>query len=325
MDEAIRDFGEKALQLVLQGATVRTLQRAISKVVHEYASAHQLPPTPVLYNDCYGGFGLHRHFRSTMNFEGVEDRVAAARAMPAYAERLQTTYPHWFEMAALANNETLQQVLKECRQYVSAKHNIDIARENQHHIEAYVNTVRREEPKDETFLKRNRGDYFWTTPVHSDEYSFRYQNSLAAMKTKLEEAEGVIASLVEKAELGNFPTLSALPSSICAKLVTSMETTPSSPSRKSPFMDMAAKDPHNPDIWACEKVQHRAVMRFLAMFRTDEEVVPWLATFEPSSDPVEVALMCASGRYSRLAIGHVPALCDWTIEEYDGSESVRVL
>jgi hypothetical protein len=35
-------------------------------------------------------------------------------------------------------------------------------------------------------------------------------------------------------------------------------------------------------------------------------------------------LLCASGRYSKLAIAQVPALLDWTVSEYDGLERVNV-
>ena len=74
----------------------------VAKAIRDYllTKAEDLPKIPVLYNDCYGGFGLSQHFKQFRKGKGLE----AYEAVLEYGRHLQKRFPEVYRILYLVEH-----------------------------------------------------------------------------------------------------------------------------------------------------------------------------------------------------------------------------
>lgn len=302
----------------------------------EKLSLH-LPKVQVLYNTCYGGYGLHPKFEEFLRTRGApladrddnnEERTAAALVMPDFGRQVAAEHPQIFAaimhhqryaMDTVVTNgvavEDLNQQVKQLRQILRKT----LLAPNHQFPEISLRNV----PESWLYIKSKGFKCL----------NYNRQDLLDEIRIQLDIQSDLIAE--KGTQLGIFRVL---PSSCMKEMLNQPNVYDRELSGElsgKSFADaIASYGPHCREVWEYKQTHvHSTAMRYLLKklkaadgkdgqkdIFTNEPL--YLTEQETAHCYRTMGLLFAGSGYAQLHIGEAPAFVTWRVGDYNGKESI---
>ena len=335
---------ENALALIIEhNVPEQTIRQWIRKALHERVL--HLPEVPVAISKCYGGFGLSKHFKTFMKdlnqdktykqvveaflqrpiheAEAVHeyaDRIAIALAIPLYGQHLCQEYP---DIALLFSKMepvqdlllTASVILQYRKSMMTTFKNFDLIKDAlASPYEFYFAKDSSEELSPYTSMITNK--YFSTTSYSRSELQEYIE------KLDLEALIAIDIRAILQEERGVKWT--SIDQRICELALVYMtekmeENGTRTQTKKKPFVDVVAEEL---DDSVLSLAKGSDVMEFLAFLKKESQEL--FDTLDSNLESLEtnLGLYCSSHTNAHLRIAKVPQYAYFSINEYDGLESI---
>lgn len=290
--------------------THENIKIEIFKTVKEQSD--KLPKLQVLYNKAHGGYGYSDDFMDYKedNIEPIDEesnidfrghRVDAVKRVEKYGAYCKEKYPLIVKMISIYNQYCLGDVFsnaESCRYYRS-----DIDKFNK-----YIDQINSHEHFGDLEYK----DYYISYDFFkTDEYHKYTKDSLLLLvnnaKYKIEK-QLTSCTIFNEQKVGK---------NICELIDSHIIYKNKDKDKEYMFIDAVIKfGEDNIEIWKHQPYYNKTAMEFLTKY---PEILT--NTINNCTD-MDIGLLCANGKYCKLAVGEAPQLLSWKISEYDGLESI---
>lgn len=314
--------------------------------------AANLPKIQVLYNNAYGGFEYSEQFMDFVHqfrpSDNVYDeynknaRVCNVQHIIPFAKHCLTMYPYIEDLLYLYEHYNLSNVLDivvdvvNTKRYITKLRNrIDVYTELHGNKKYHGNTI----VDDEIITRDPPKQSLIGFPA------YKYLHYISLTQEKINTSKSRIDKNVTKGGLLIGSNVFDDMTTIVKQLVDDdVQYRNVSPSLRTTFLTAIKKyGEQDHYIWVNSSNNYNEkAMRYLLIKKKEIEQLPepkdgmiydFLITHDylPINQSVydgmlmKFGLICASDIYCSLKIGEVPALVDWKIEEYDGSETLVTL
>lgn len=308
----------------------------IKNDIHEAVmeAVKDLPKIPVLYNKTYGGYGYSKHFRRCKLDVKIDAafsrhhhmRVCDVPYIEAYGKHCKNEFPFIARMIATYNARNLNGVCK----YM---HTLDYTHEKLQKTAAVKQRIM------ETDMSQF-GDDCNVTYINvycfciDDVIKYNHSALVAFCNAQIELHQKTLhdtKALLLK-DMGDEQMCDDMIASVTHLFEEEKEAESQAWYQKPKWNEVHVPDKglirlsfthalsfYNEShfaVWKCQLHYREAPMRFLLLYPKY-----FIEDIDMCSD-MEMGLLCASDAYCKLAINYVPPLVHWSIEEYDGLESV---
>jgi hypothetical protein len=361
---------ENSLDLVLRhGIAERDLQLWIKQALLEAVS--DKPDIHVVYNACYGGFGLSDHFKKFCEDQSINitnthfyehtineksknekksrnsldiyrDRVQIASVIPKYAEAVRRDHP--VIPLLLSAHDAAEKAISQAKQIVEYERCISAIPVNLATIRAWLDAVDPSGARENADINTAYSMGEWTLTHRGrlssyDMWSFN-KNQAREFLDKLDVAalinryEEKLTNALSQTSWTDLDVVVRNEAISYAKNENIIKEKKDQITRGIAFMDAFMKgDVHN--AWCNQSAFSRRAMAFAqTLFEQNRTAFNLLVPANDNGiknqssksspwDLVIVGLLCASGRYSQLALTTVKPHVGFDISEYDGMERVQ--
>jgi hypothetical protein len=311
------------------GLTNATIESEIRKAIIEKAKS--LPKIKVLYNDCYGGYGLSKHYvewikHKNNEFQKYSDsgRVKAANYIDEYGTYMMNEYPELGYFILIHQNSDIVAMYCVAAELDRNEKSLLTLKKNKEDIEKAIKTTYTKT----TILTPKLSDIYSNENVYWSIYTSEQLQTLYDKADFLLKEQELLSKIDT---LHNKPMWKDLPETIKHTFRSFEFPVKERHEIKETFMDVFVKD--KIEAWAHQNYYDEPVMLLLSeSYYNNKELFDFFSTQKKTGkvDELEkvrnietnVGLLCASRSYARLAIKKVPQNISWDVKEYDGMEHI---
>lgn len=329
-DQLVTELCEKAEQLVIDHGM---LHEDVAKAIRNHLLTHAdaLPKIPILYNDCYGGFGYSKEYKSFKKGKSL----SGYDGVMAFGKQLQQQFPVIYKVLYLIKYLELEGTVYKTCNLVDAKSERQWIGSEQERLEELTGTGTIDTPDFQQYF--NAKDQ--QTAVHCENLSDR---GLQVIKKDLSED----MSRVSKKILHLEDCLSEVPKILEEDILQWAEssTEERKDQNRKKFRSMlrwtgeVSEDPsfmeilHTSESWADHRLCREPKLKFAIAYakvlaQTVDSKVHSIVDLNDKSvqDQALWALgsKAASGQHADIQVKWVPQLVTYNISDYDGKQSVH--
>jgi len=320
------------------GYSMKKVFETIKKKIEE--KSKDLPPIPVLYNGCYGGYALSEAFLSFVNekspqvFHNMcrmsdnECRILYGEHIIPYGKYIENKYPIVYDMIRILHTSNISNIITHMEMLVHKMKSYDTIDFNMKRLNDYLENPLPIKPID---TSSKPGKYILLTLI--DPQLYRYDlEALRTFKESIDLDNIKSECLLAIDTLRSSDILTYVPDSIQTFIENFLKALrPSDISIGSKMEFMKAVDLYgeiDPAIWDHQNYGESKTFKFLThAINHAPDVYNFFSSVHTESDKEEdiyqkVGLLCASGPYASLEIAYIPPYMPWNISEYDGIESI---
>lgn len=334
--------------VVDHGIEHRNIIYAIRKALSK--ASKDSPKVPILYNTCFGGFGVSKHFLTfafpskSINEEDLYyddlDRVEAAKKMPAYADEIAQTYPILMQFVTVYTHSNVHSVLRHAFDIIRKEDMITKISNNYESLVHYLKYSPLEEVSLETtqsnVTKKPTKETFLTLSYKGwSQYSIE---TLCEFHASDAYAEILADVQKELSDLLAAPVWSWLPVELISHIIAYVRKPKLEKSaiKTKDFMDVveSSQEPDLrdvlPTVWQHQTFFPVDTMCYLAELYTlyphlFEYYAAQVVDIINDDGKFTLGLIAASSKHAKLNVTHVPAYTNWKINDYDGWENVEMM
>ncbi len=330
-DQLITKLCKKAEQIVIDhGMLHKDVEKAIRN--HLLKKAEALPKIPVLYNDCYGGFGFSEEYEL---FER-EKALCGYEGVMAFGKQLQQQFPTIYKVLYLVEYLELDRRVSDICSLVDDKSEMQWIRAEQQRLEALTGLGTIDTPDWQQYYRAKAQQ----TSVPCGDLSDR---GLTVFKTDLSEDLSIVCKQIlhQEGSLSEVPKI--LQEDILRWAETTMQERKDQNSRKLQsimrFTNVSAEPSFmkiicssTPEAWAnhrlCRKPKLQLAIAYAKVLaqQVDSKIHDLVDVNDKSVQNRAVWALgskAASGQYADIQVEWVPQLVTYDISDYDGKQSIH--